>query len=114
MELSSATEALSALAHETRLAVFQLVIKEGPEGLRAGEIARRMNVQPSTLSGHLNALRRAQLLSSRREQQQIYYSANIEGTKKLINFLTQDCCGGHPEICEGLVDGRKCGSGAAQ
>ena len=99
MNIQDATEALSALAHETRLAAFQLVLKEGPEGLRAGEIAKRMQVQPSTLSAHLNALKRANLLHARREQQQIFYAADINGIKVLLSYLVQDCCNGNPDIC---------------
>ena len=102
MESLSAIEALSALAHETRLAVFRLLIRQGPDGLPAGSIAERLDVQPSTLSSHLGILTRAGLLRARRQQRQIIYKADIEGTRSLLQFLTEDCCNGHPEICAGL------------
>ena len=109
MNIKNATEALSALAHETRLTVFQLVLKEGSNGLRAGEIAKRMQIQPSTLSAHLNSLRRADLLHARREQQQIFYSANVNGIKALLVYLVQDCCNGDPNICSifNVIGGEK-------
>ncbi len=95
-------EAFAALAQETRLAVFRLLIREGPDGLPAGVIAKHLGVQPSTLSSHLATLTRAKLLRTWRKQRQIFYAGNIEGTRSLVRFLTQDCCHGHPEICRGL------------
>ncbi|MBL8660636.1 MAG: helix-turn-helix transcriptional regulator [Rhodospirillales bacterium] len=99
MDHTAATEAFSALAQEHRLAVFRLLVREGPNGLPAGEIATRVAVPPSTLSHHLAHLERAGLLRSRRSQRRIIYAVDIEGTRRLIAFLTEDCCKGHPEIC---------------
>jgi len=100
MDTSQATDSFSALSHETRLTVFRLLLKEGKEGLSAGIIAKELSVQPSTLTAHLHILRRAGLIQSARQKQKILYSANIQGTHDLLNFLTNECCQGHPEICQ--------------
>jgi DNA-binding transcriptional ArsR family regulator len=102
MNNAQATDAFSALSHETRLTVFKLLLKEGEQGLSAGVIARQLDVQPSTLTPHLHILKRSGLLQSTRHQQKIVYSANIQGTRDLLRFLTQECCQGHPEICSDL------------
>lgn len=99
MEIKSAVEALGALAQETRLAVFRLLVQAGPNGLRAGEIAHRVAVPPATLSFHLKELARAGLITARRESRQIFYAADFAGMRDLLAFLTEDCCGGHPEVC---------------
>jgi DNA-binding transcriptional ArsR family regulator len=99
METKNAVEALSALAQEHRLAVFRLLICEGPNGLPAGAIAERVAVPPSTMSHHLAHLERAGLLRSWRVERRIYYAVDVEGTRRLLTFLTDDCCQGHPEIC---------------
>lgn len=108
MEIKSAVAALGALAQETRLAVFRLLIEAGPGGLPAGLIAARLEVAPATLSFHLGQLERAGLLASRRNGRQILYAADIEGTRRLMAFLTEDCCGGHPELCGDLVRAQGC------
>lgn len=102
MDTSQAIDAFSALAHETRLTVFRLLIKEGEQGLSAGIIAQQLEVQPSTLTAHLHILRRAGLIQSTRQKQKILYSADISGTRDLLRFLTQECCEGRPEICAEL------------
>ena len=102
MDTSQAIDAFSALAHETRLTVFRLLIKEGENGLSAGIIAQQLKVQPSTLTAHLHILRRAGLIQSTRQKQKIVYSADIPGTRDLLRFLTQECCEGRPEICAEL------------
>jgi DNA-binding transcriptional ArsR family regulator len=102
MNNAQATDAFSALSHETRLTVFKLLLKEGEQGLSAGVIARQLDVQPSTLTSHLHILKRSGLLQSTRHQQKIVYSADIRGTRDLLRFLTQECCQGQPEICSDL------------
>jgi len=104
MEASSAIEAFSALAQDTRLAVFRLLIEEGPKGLPAGAIPAKFDVLPSTLSTHLAILTRAGLLRSKRVKRQVFYSADMDGISALVGFLTEDCCHGHPEVCAGLSD----------
>ena len=95
--------AFAALAHDTRLAVVRLLMQQGPSGLPAGEIAARVEVQASTLSFHLRELERAGLLTSWRRQRQVFYATDYEGMRRLLTFLTEDCCQGHPEICSGLL-----------
>jgi DNA-binding transcriptional ArsR family regulator len=107
MNTSEAVDAFSALSHETRLTVFKLLLKEGEQGLSAGVIARQLGVQPSTLTAHLQILKRSGLLQSTRQQQKIVYSADVQGTRNLLRFLTQECCQGHPEICSDLFDSVK-------
>jgi DNA-binding transcriptional ArsR family regulator len=99
MEPKPAVEAFAALGQEHRLAVFRLLIREGANGLPAGEIAHRVAIPPSTLSHHLAHLERAGLLRSWRIERRIFYAVDIEGTRRLVAFLTEDCCQGHPEIC---------------
>jgi DNA-binding transcriptional ArsR family regulator len=103
METMEAVAALAAMAQETRLAVLRLLVQAGPNGLPAGDIADRLGVPPSTLSFHLKELDRAGLARSWRVQRQIRYAADYEGLRRLLTFLTADCCKGHPEICGGLM-----------
>ena len=103
MDDEGAIVALSALAQGHRLAVFRLLVKRGPSGLAAGEIGRRVGLSPSSLSFHLAHLERAGLVRSWRVQRNIFYSVEIEGVRRLLAFLTADCCDGRPEICGGLA-----------
>ncbi|MEO3429007.1 helix-turn-helix transcriptional regulator [Pelagibius sp. CAU 1746] len=103
MQEDRATQALAALAQPTRLAVFRLLVREGPAGLPAGEVARKIGVQPATLSFHLAQLERAGLLVSRRQSRQILYAADFAAMRGLVGFLLDDCCHGRPEICDGLA-----------
>lgn len=98
MKIMFALTALSALAQETRLAVFRLLVRQGPVGLAAGVIARKLHVAPSTLSAHLAQLVRARLVPSQRAQRRIIYSADYAGTQRLLDFLMEDCCAGRPEL----------------
>lgn len=99
METTQALSALSALAHETRLTVFRLLVRQGPEGMPAGELAQRLGVPPPTLSFHLKELERAGLIQATRRQRHILYATDLPGTRALLDFLTRDCCQGHPELC---------------
>lgn len=103
--MTEAIVALAALAHEHRLAAFRLLVKEGPNGLPAGVIADRLAVVPSTLSHHLAHLERAGLVRSRRVERHIFYAVDVAGMRRLLMFLTEDCCGGHPELC-GIIEKR--------
>jgi DNA-binding transcriptional ArsR family regulator len=107
MELKSAVAALSALAHEGRLAVFRMLVQTGREGLSAGEIARRMEMPANTLSANLNILAHAALVDRRRQGRSIIYTARYEDMTALLDYLMQDCCGGSPEICAPLL-ARRC------
>ncbi|MBK4722056.1 helix-turn-helix transcriptional regulator [Azospirillum sp. YIM DDC1] len=99
METRNAIDAFAALAQDTRLAVFRLLIQAGSNGLTAGDVAQRVGVPGSTLSHHLATLERAGLLRSWRVQRQIFYACDYEGTRRLIAFLMEDCCQGRPELC---------------
>jgi DNA-binding transcriptional ArsR family regulator len=104
MELPTAVEALSALAHGHRLAVFRLLVRAGADGMPAGDIAREVGALPNTLSTHLTILGHAGLVRSRREGRSIIYSADYDGMRALLGFLMDDCCAGRPEICAPLAD----------
>lgn len=103
MKITTAVSALASLANETRLKVFRLLVRQGPNGLSAGEIARRLKVAPPTLSSHLAQLERAGLVHSWRVERWIYYALEVEGTRRLLRYLTEDCCQGHPELCGDLL-----------
>lgn len=93
---------LSALGHEGRLAIFRLLVKAGPDGVAAGDIARTLAVLPNSLSANLNILSHAGLIVSRREGRSIIYSADYDAMSGLLGFLMDDCCNGVPEICAPL------------
>jgi len=92
METNQAVTALAALAQETRLAIFRLLVEAGPTGVAAGEIGASLKVAPATLSFHLKELANAGLLASRQDGRYIYYSANYAQMNALIAFLTDNCC----------------------
>jgi ArsR family transcriptional regulator len=99
METIDAAAALAALAHEGRLGIFRLLMRAGPAGVAAGEIARRLDVAPSTLSASLTLLSHAGLAQSRRDGRSIVYSARFDRMGDLMAFLAEDCCGGATEVC---------------
>jgi DNA-binding transcriptional ArsR family regulator len=103
MEATDAVKRLSALAQEARLEVFRVLIKAGPEGLAAGEIARRTGTPANTMSAQLLVLANAGLIRAQREGRSIIYSVDFAATGALLIFLTEDCCGGRSEICAPLV-----------
>lgn len=103
-----AVDALGALAHETRLSVFRMLVKAGPDGMIAGAIAERQGVPPSTMSHHLATLERAGLVQSERESRLIHYRADYPSMRRLLMFLMQDCCQGAPEMCSDLMAGLHC------
>ena len=93
MEQKRAIAALGALAQETRLELFRLLVTCGPEGLPAGVIAERLGVQPSSLSFHLAQLTHAGLITQRRLSRQLIYSAEYGAMTELLAYLTENCCG---------------------
>ncbi len=99
MKQSSVVAALGALAQETRLDIFRLLVQKGPEGMPAGEIAERLKQPSPTLSFHLNQLRFAGLVTSRRVSRSIIYSANYDAMNELIGYMTENCCGGSRALC---------------
>jgi ArsR family transcriptional regulator len=92
MKLDIAVTRLAALAQQSRLALFRLLVQRGPEGMPAGEIAERLGVAPNTLSFHLKELSNAGLLKSRQEGRFIYYAPDFKAMNALLAFLTDHCC----------------------
>ena len=92
MESKAVILALGALAQETRLGIFRMLVRRGPEGFTPGEIAERLSIPAPTLSFHLKELQTAQLATTRREGRNVYYSANIEHMNSVLSFLTDNCC----------------------
>tara|TARA_R110002124_G_scaffold250589_6_gene415702 strand:+ start:6655 stop:7011 length:357 start_codon:yes stop_codon:yes gene_type:complete len=103
MESNNAIDVFAALSQSTRLDTFRLLMSFEPEGLPAGEIARRLEVPQNTMSSHLRILARAGLIESERHSRSIVYRAVVNRVRELASFLVQDCCGGRPELCEPLV-----------
>jgi DNA-binding transcriptional ArsR family regulator len=85
--------ALSALAHEHRLAVYRLLVEQGHAGLSAGVIAERIGLVPSSLTFHVQALQRAGLISARRASRQVFYAVDFAAMNALVGYLTENCCG---------------------
>lgn len=92
-------EQLSALAQDTRFAVFQALMRAGTDGMSAGAIAKLLDVAPNALSNHLAIITRADLASVTREGRSLIYKARIDGVQDLLSALVDDCCNGHPEMC---------------
>jgi DNA-binding transcriptional ArsR family regulator len=103
MKKSAVISALGALAQETRLDIFRMLVQKGPEGLPAGEIGTRLKQPSPTMSFHLNQLRFAGLVTSRRQSRSIIYRANFKAMNDLLGYLTENCCGGRPELCSPTV-----------
>ena len=103
MDEQHAVNALSALAQTRRLQVFTLLVRNGPAGLAAGDIAQKLAIPHNTLSTHLAILTRARLLDSTRFGRSIVYRIDPEGIQQLLNHLIQDCCNGKPELCGPLL-----------
>jgi DNA-binding transcriptional ArsR family regulator len=89
-----AVQVLSALAQETRLAIFRLLVQQGTEGMAVGEIGERLDLAGATLSFHLKELTHAKLVSARQAGRFIFHSANYRAMNDLIDYLTRNCCGG--------------------
>ncbi|HEY7670479.1 MAG TPA: metalloregulator ArsR/SmtB family transcription factor [Hyphomicrobium sp.] len=103
MQHTDAVRALSALAHEHRLAIFRRLVAEGPNGLSAGAIAQSVGIGATSLSFHMKELDRAGLVRSWREGRYVRYAVHVEGMRQLLSFLTEKCCEGHPELCGAAV-----------
>jgi DNA-binding transcriptional ArsR family regulator len=94
MKTPVVVDALAALAHEYRLAIYRLLVERGPQGLPAGVIGERVGLQPSSLTFHLQSLQRAGLISQARASRQLIYSADFAVMRELVGFLTDKCCSG--------------------
>ncbi|MBI1213893.1 MAG: metalloregulator ArsR/SmtB family transcription factor [Alphaproteobacteria bacterium] len=104
MDITTAIEALAALSQPTRLRAFRLLVKSGPSGLPAGEIAAKERVPHNTMSTHLNVLTRARLVHWKREGRSIIYTADLDRIRGLLSYLVSDCCDGRPEVCAPLIE----------
>ena len=102
MDTLSATSVFESLSSAVRLDIYRLLVKTGPDGLVAGEIANTLAVPPTNLSFHLKALTHAQLVSVVQEGRFQRYRANLALMQELIAYLTAECCAGHPEQCSEL------------
>jgi DNA-binding transcriptional ArsR family regulator len=107
MEILIAVSALSALAQESRLEVFRLLVQSGENGVPAGKIGEQLDLPLSTLSFHLNQLKQAGLVTCRREGRTLFYSANYSAMNTLMAYLTENCCQGQADNCTIPAD---CGS----
>lgn len=101
MNSDRAIETLAALAQTHRLAAFRALVGATPDGMAAGDLAKDLGIAPASLSFHLSSLAGAGLVRSERRGRSIVYFAELSAMRGLIDHLTEDCCGGHPEICVG-------------
>lgn len=106
MEKTNAVTALAALAQDSRLDIFRLLVRAGTDGIAAGQIAHSLDLAPATLSFHLNQLRGAGLIAMRRDGRSLIYSADYTAMNALLAYLTEECCQGAPDSCTiALCDG---------
>jgi DNA-binding transcriptional ArsR family regulator len=104
MDISNAVATLGALAQESRLKIFRLLVRAGPAGLPAGDIARKFAVPHNTMSAHLAVLSRAKLIAARKEGRSVIYAVDCEGTRALLFFLLEDCCQCEPQACTRMLE----------
>lgn len=109
MDEKNAVASLAALAHEQRLRIFRILVKQGPSGLPAGEIGEAVGASPTAASFHLKELDRAGLLHATRDGRYIRYAIHVDGMRQLLEFLTEDCCQGQPELCGSMFKNIKAG-----
>ena len=107
METTDAIRAFAALAQDTRLGIFRLLVRVGPSGLTAGEIGRAAGIGATSLSFHLKELDRAGLVTQSREGRFVRYAIHVEGVRGVIEYLTEDCCSGNPELCGAAFNAAK-------
>ena len=104
MESKTAVVSLAALAQESRLAIYRLLVQAGPAGMAVGSVAENLEIPAATLSFHLKELSRAELVTARQEGRFIYYSANFPQMAALLGYLTENCCRGMPQECLGVME----------
>ena len=108
MDKKGTLNALAALGQETRLDVFRLLVRAGPEGIPAGEIATKLDTVQNTMSAHLKILGHAGLVRAEREGRTIRYVADMTGFRDLLAYLMEDCCNGAPELCQPVIQAVTC------
>ena len=99
MNIDAATSRFAALAQQARLETLKLLVKAGPGGASAGDIASALNVPPPTMSFHLKELERSGLIHSHKDGRRVIYAADYGGIRQLVEFLLADCCGGDRRLC---------------
>ena len=100
MKTAAAVAALAALAQDSRLDVFRLLVQAGPDGLAAGEVAAKLKLAPNTLTFHFDRLREAGLVTVRRHGRSMIYAARFEIMNELLGYLTDNCCQGNADLCK--------------
>jgi ArsR family transcriptional regulator, arsenate/arsenite/antimonite-responsive transcriptional repressor len=103
MNQRQAVVSLAALAHDQRLAIFRLLVRQGPNGMPAGDIADAVGATPTAASFHLKELDRAGLIHATRDGRYVRYAVHVDGMRQLLDYLTEDCCQGQPELCGSTV-----------
>ena len=103
MNQKLAIEAFAAFAHDSRMSIYKMLVREASSGLPVGEISRQLSIVPSTLSGHLAVLKRADLVQATRHHREIHYSANLHTMNSLVGFMLSDCCDGQIENCSKIL-----------
>lgn len=103
MDEEQIVTALAALAHQYRLQIFRLLVRAGPSGVPAGEIADHIGISATSVSFHLKELDRSGLATSTRQGRFVRYAVRVEGMRQLLTYLTEDCCGGRPELCGSTI-----------
>jgi DNA-binding transcriptional ArsR family regulator len=114
MKKLEAVAALAALAQDSRLDVFRLLVQAGPDGMPAGDVAAALKIAPNTLTFHFDRLREAGLVAVRRDGRSMIYAAQYERMNALLGYLTENCCQGRPEACAPAVCKPKAASAARQ
>lgn len=108
MEKRNALAALAALGQETRLDIFRQLVRAGPGGVPAGEVATRLGAVQNTVSAHLKVLAQAGLIRPERDGRIVRYVADMTGFRDLLAYLMEDCCDGAPEMCRPVIDAVTC------
>lgn len=108
MDKVDALAALSALGQDTRLEVFRLLVRAGPQGIAAGEVAAKLGTVQNTMSAHLKILTQARLIYAERDGRVIRYVADMTSFRDLLAFLMEDCCNGSPELCRPVIEAITC------
>lgn len=101
-DLSETLRQLSALSQDTRLRVFKMLMEATPNGIQAGVISENLNVAPNSLSAHLNILTRSGLITVERQGRKMIYRPSVDAVSNMIASVIEDCCNGHPEVCQSL------------
>ena len=108
MDINEALAAFSALSNKPRLDAFRLLIKAGDDGMSSGQIGEHLGAKQNSTSTNLSILEASGLISSTRQGRSVIYSANMDGIRGLLGFLMEDCCGGHPDICQPVLNEIAC------